>query len=532
MTTGRVNPQFRLEDQGIEGLGAVYYNLIEPDLVEVALKRGEGKLGRGGALLVTTGTFTGRSPKDKHIVKTPDVADNIWWENNAEMSPEAFDALHADMLEHMKGRDYFVQDLVGGADPAQSIHCRMVTELAWHSLFIRHMLRRPEREDLDDFVADYTVINCPTFKADPKKHGCRSETVIAMNFAKKLILIGNTEYAGENKKSIFSLLNYLLPERGIMPMHCSANHAPGNPVDTAVFFGLSGTGKTTLSADPARVLLGDDEHGWSDRGTFNFEGGCYAKTISLNPEAEPEIYATTEKFGTIIENMVFDEETKELDFEDDSLTANMRCAYPLEYISNASSTGLGGHPKNVIMLTCDAFGVLPPIARLTPAQAMYHFLSGFTAKVAGTERGVTEPQPTFSTCFGAPFMPRRPEVYGNLLREKIAQHGATCWLVNTGWTGGAYGTGSRMPIKATRNLLTAALDGSLGKVTFRKDPNFGFEVPVSVPGVPDLLLDPRRTWGDPAGYDKQAQKLVQMFADNFEQYDPFIDDDVKAVAIG
>ena len=532
MTTGRVNPQFRLEDQGIEGLGAVYYNLIESDLVEVALKREEGTLGRGGALLVTTGTFTGRSPKDKHIVKTADVADNIWWENNAAMEPEAFDQLHADMLEHMKGRDYFVQDLVGGADPAQSIHCRMITELAWHSLFIRHMLRRPDREDLNDYVADFTVINCPTFKADPAKHGCRSETVIAMNFAKKLILIGNTEYAGENKKSIFSLLNYLLPEKGIMPMHCSANHAPGNPVDTAVFFGLSGTGKTTLSADPDRILLGDDEHGWSDRGTFNFEGGCYAKTISLNPEAEPEIFATTEKFGTIIENMVYDEETKELDFEDDSLTANMRCAYPLEYISNASSTGLGGHPKNVIMLTCDAFGVLPPIARLTPAQAMYHFLSGFTAKVAGTERGVTEPQPTFSTCFGAPFMPRRPEVYGNLLREKIAQHGATCWLVNTGWTGGAYGTGSRMPIKATRNLLTAALDGSLGKVTFRKDPNFGFEVPVSVPGVPDLLLDPRRTWGDPAGYDKQAQKLVQMFADNFEQYDPFIDDDVKAVAIG
>ncbi|MGR3805259.1 phosphoenolpyruvate carboxykinase [Marinibacterium profundimaris] len=532
MTTGRVNPQFRLEDQGIEGLGAVYYNLIESDLVEVALKREEGTLGRGGALLVTTGTFTGRSPKDKHIVKTADVADNIWWENNAAMEPEAFDQLHADMLEHMKGRDYFVQDLVGGADPAQSIHCRMITELAWHSLFIRHMLRRPDREDLDSFVADYTVINCPTFKADPARHGCRSETVIAMNFAKKLILIGNTEYAGENKKSIFSLLNYLLPEKGIMPMHCSANHAPGNPVDTAVFFGLSGTGKTTLSADPARVLLGDDEHGWSDRGTFNFEGGCYAKTISLNPEAEPEIYATTEKFGTIIENMVFDPETKELDFEDDSLTANMRCAYPLEYISNASSTGLGGHPKNVIMLTCDAFGVLPPIARLTPAQAMYHFLSGFTAKVAGTERGVTEPQPTFSTCFGAPFMPRRPEVYGNLLREKIAQHGATCWLVNTGWTGGAYGTGSRMPIKATRALLTAALDGSLGKVTFRKDPNFGFEVPVSVPGVPDLLLDPRRTWGDPEGYDAQATKLVQMFADNFAQYDPFIDDDVKAVAIG
>ncbi|MEM8731424.1 MAG: phosphoenolpyruvate carboxykinase [Pseudomonadota bacterium] len=532
MTMGRVNPQFRLEDQGIEELGAVYYNLIESDLVEIALKRGEGTLGRGGTLLVTTGTFTGRSPKDKHIVKTPDVAEHIWWDNNAEMSPAGFDALHADMLEHMKGRDYFVQDLTAGADPAQAIDVRMITELGWHSLFIRHMLRRPDREDLDSFVADFTVINSPSFKADPARHGCRSETVIAMNFEKKLILIGGTEYAGENKKSVFSLLNYILPDRGIMPMHCSANHAPGNPVDTAIFFGLSGTGKTTLSADPARVLLGDDEHGWSNRGTFNFEGGCYAKTISLNPEAEPEIFATTEKFATVIENMVYDEETKELDFEDDSLTANMRCAYPLDYISNASTSGLGGHPKNLIMLTCDAFGVLPPIARLTPAQAMYHFLSGFTAKVAGTERGVTEPQPTFSTCFGAPFMPRRPEVYGNLLREKIAQHGATCWLVNTGWTGGAYGTGSRMPIKATRALLTAALDGTMGKVTFRKDANFGFEVPVAVPGVPDLLLDPRRTWGDPEGYDAQAEKLVQMFADNFDQYVPFIDDDVKAAAIG
>ncbi len=315
-------------------------------------------------------------------------------------------------------------------------------------------------------------------------------------------------------------------------MHCSANHAVGNPVDTAVFFGLSGTGKTTLSADPARVLIGDDEHGWSDRGTFNFEGGCYAKTISLSPEAEPEIFATTSKFGTVIENMVFDPQTFELDFEDDSLTANMRCAYPLHYISNASSSALGGHPKNIIMLTCDAFGVLPPIARLTPAQAMYHFLSGFTSKVAGTERGVTEPEPTFSTCFGAPFMPRRPEVYGNLLREKIAQHGATCWLVNTGWTGGAYGTGHRMPIKATRSLLTAALDGTLATAKFRKDPNFGFDVPSDVPGVPQVLLDPRRTWDDPASYDRQAAKLVQMFADNFEQYVPYIDDDVKACAIG
>jgi len=531
MTSGRVNPNFRLDDQGISGLGNVYYNYLEPALIQEALKRDEGTLGQGGAFLVTTGKFTGRSPKDKHVVKTPSVADSIWWENNAAMSPEGFDALHADMLEHMKGRDYFVQDLIGGSDPTVSINVRMVTELAWHNLFIRHLLRRPERAELDSFIADFTVINCPSFQANPEKHNCRSETVIAMNFDKKLILIGGTEYAGENKKSVFTLLNYLLPEKGIMPMHCSANHAVGNPVDTAVFFGLSGTGKTTLSADPQRVLIGDDEHGWSDRGTFNFEGGCYAKTINLNPEAEPEIFATTNKFGTVIENMVFDPETFELDFDDDSLTANMRCAYPLEYISNASDTALGGHPKNVIMLTCDAFGVLPPIARLTPAQAMYHFLSGFTSKVAGTERGVTEPEPTFSTCFGAPFMPRRPEAYGNLLREKIAKHGATCWLVNTGWTGGAYGTGSRMPIKATRALLTAALDGSLAEAKFRKDENFGFDVPVEVPGVDTALLDPRSTWDDPAAYDAQAAKLVQMFADNFEQYVPYIDEDVKAAAI-
>ena len=532
MTLGRVNPQFRLEDQGINGLGNVYYNYMEPALIQEALKRDEGTLGQGGTFLVTTGKFTGRSPKDKHIVKTASVAENIWWDNNAEMSETGFDALYQDMIAHMKGRDYFVQDLVGGADPTLAINVRMVTELAWHNLFIRHLLRRPERAALDGYIADFTVINCPSFQADPAKHGCRSETVIAMNFDRKLILIGGTEYAGENKKSVFTLLNYMLPEKGVMPMHCSANHAVGNPVDTAVFFGLSGTGKTTLSADPGRVLIGDDEHGWSDRGTFNFEGGCYAKTINLNPEAEPEIYATTQKFGTVIENMVFDPETFELDFDDDSLTANMRCAYPLEYISNASDTALGGHPKNIIMLTCDAFGVLPPIARLTPAQAMYHFLSGFTSKVAGTERGVTEPEPTFSTCFGAPFMPRRPEAYGNLLREKIAKHGATCWLVNTGWTGGAYGTGNRMPIKATRALLTAALDGTLADVKFRKDPNFGFDVPVEVAGVDSSLLDPRSTWADAEAYDAQAHKLVEMFAENFAQYVPHIDEDVKAAAIG
>ncbi|MBO9407938.1 phosphoenolpyruvate carboxykinase [Shimia sp. R10_1] len=532
MTFGRVNPQFRLQDQGIEGLGNVYYNFMEPALIEHALKRNEGTLGNGGTFLVSTGEFTGRSPKDKFTVRTPMTEDTIWWENNHEMASDAFDRLHADMLEHMKGRDYFVQDLTAGADPTHAINVRVVNELAWHNLFIRHLLRRPDRDALDQFVADYTIINCPSFKADPAKHGCRSETVIAVNIEKKMILIGNTEYAGENKKSVFGLLNYLLPEKGIMPMHCSANHAKDNPVDAAIFFGLSGTGKTTLSADPNRTLIGDDEHGWSDRGTFNFEGGCYAKTIGLNPEAEPEIYATTKMFGTVIENMVYDEETKELDFEDKSLTENMRCAYPLESIPNASDNGLGGHPKNVIMLTCDAFGILPPIARLTPAQAEYHFLSGFTAKMAGTERGLTEPTPAFSTCYGAPFMPRRPEAYGALLRQKIAEFGTTCWLVNTGWTGGAYGTGSRMPIKATRALLTAALDGSLNHVEFRKDANFGFEVPVSVPGVDDSLLDPRGTWADKDAYDAQAAKLVGMFADNFEQYLPYIDADVKAAAIG
>ncbi|QBY02302.1 phosphoenolpyruvate carboxykinase [Rhodophyticola sp. CCM32] len=531
MTIGYVNPAETLDQQGITGLDTVYYNLLEPALIQEALQRNEGILGQGGALLVTTGKHTGRSPNDKFVVRTPLVEDTIWWENNSPMDPKAFDQLHSDMLEHMKGGEYFVQDLYGGADPAHRLDVRLVTELAWHGLFIRHMLRRPDMEELARFVPEYTIINCPSFQADPKRHGCRSETVIALNFDRKLILIGGTAYAGENKKSVFTLLNYILPGKDVMAMHCSANHAIGKPEETAVFFGLSGTGKTTLSADPGRVLIGDDEHGWSDTGIFNFEGGCYAKTINLNPEAEPEIYATTSKFGTVIENMVHDPHSFALDFTDDSLTANMRCAYPLHYISNASEKALGGHPKNIIMLTCDAFGVLPPIARLTPAQAMYHFLSGFTSKVAGTERGVTEPEPTFSTCFGAPFMPRRPEAYGNLLRDKIAHHDATCWLVNTGWTGGAYGTGSRMPIRATRALLTAALDGSLQDATFRRDPNFGFDVPVSVDGVADLLLDPRRTWDRPDSYDRQAGRLVQMFVDNFAQYIPYIDDDVKAAAI-
>ena len=532
MNHGHVNPSHCLKHQGITGLGGVYYNLLEPALVEAALKRDEGTLGIGGAFLVSTGSHTGRSPKDKHVVRSPAVENTIWWENNAPMAPEPFDRLYADMIAHMAGRDYFVQDLYAGADPAHRLDVRVVSELAWHGLFIRHLLRRPGMAELQSFVPEFTIINCPGFKADPARHGCRSETVIALNFEKKLILIGNTAYAGENKKAVFTLLNYILPAKGVMPMHCSANHAHDEMEQTAVFFGLSGTGKTTLSADPSRTLIGDDEHGWSDTGVFNFEGGCYAKTINLSAEHEPEIYATTHKFATVVENMVFDPETLKLDFDDASLTANTRCAYPMSYISNASPSALGGNPKNVIMLTCDAFGVLPPIERLTPAQAMYHFLSGFTSKVAGTEQGVTEPQPTFSTCFGAPFMPRRPEVYGKLLQEKIARHGVTCWLVNTGWTGGAYGVGKRMPIKATRALLTAALDGSLAGVKFRKDPNFGFEVPVALPGVDAALLDPRQTWADGAAYDAQAKKLVTMFANNFAQYVPYIDADVKAAAIG
>ncbi|EEE35735.1 phosphoenolpyruvate carboxykinase (ATP) [Rhodobacteraceae bacterium KLH11] len=505
---------------------------MQPALVEAALERNEGEMGQGGALLVSTGEFTGRSPKDKFTVRNATTENDIWWENNAPMDPEPFDRLYEDMLAHMAGRDYFVQDLIAGADQRHSIKVRVINELAWHNLFIRYMLRRPDRDDLEDFVSDYTIINCPSFKANPERHGCNSETVIAVNIEKKLILIGNTEYAGENKKSVFGLMNFLLPEKGIMPMHGSANHSNGKPDESAVFFGLSGTGKTTLSADPNRTLLGDDEHGWTDRGIFNFEGGCYAKTINLSAEAEPEIYATCSMFGTVIENMVYDEDTRELDYQDTSLTENMRCAYPLDYIPNASQTGQAGHPKNVVMLTCDAFGVMPPIARLTPDQAMYHFLLGFTAKMAGTERGLTEPQPVFSTCFGAPFMPRRPEVYGKLLRDKIIQHGSTCWVVNSGWTGGSHGVGSRMPIRATRALLSAALDGSLDNVEYRKDPNFGFDVPVTAPGVAEVLLNPRRTWDDPEAYDRQAAKLVKMFADNFEQYLPYVGDDLKEVVVG
>ncbi|MEO1328731.1 MAG: phosphoenolpyruvate carboxykinase [Pseudomonadota bacterium] len=529
--TGIFSAAHPIESLGVTGLAGVSYNLNEPALVQAAVARGECELAKGGTVVALTGQHTGRSPKDKHVVRDATTADAIWWDNNAEMTPEAFETLRQDMLAHMGGREYFVQDLYAGADPAHRLNVRVVTELAWHSLFIRHLLRRPERSELETFAPEFTIVNCPSFNADPERHGCRSETVIAISFERKLILIGGTSYAGENKKSVFTLLNYILPERGVMPMHCSANHATGSPDEAAVFFGLSGTGKTTLSADPNRTLIGDDEHGWTDAGIFNFEGGCYAKTIKLSAKSEPEIYATTAMFGSVLENVVMDQDTREIDFDDARHTENTRVAYPLDYIPNASATGLAGVPKNIFMLTCDSFGVLPPIARLTPAQAMYHFLSGFTSKVAGTEKGVTEPQPTFSTCFGAPFMPRRPEVYGDLLRKKIAETGATCWLVNTGWTGGAYGTGSRMPIRVTRALLTAALNGSLNQVEFRRDPNFGFDVPVEVEGVSTPILNPRQTWDDGAAYDAQAAKLVAMFADNFAQYASHVDDAVREIAL-
>jgi phosphoenolpyruvate carboxykinase (ATP) len=525
--SGTTNPSLTLETLGLRNLRHVHYNLGEAELCEEAVRREEAVLTAHGALRALTGQHTGRSAKDKYVVSDATTENQIWWDNNQAMSPEHFDRLLADFSAHAGGMDLFVQDLVGGAEAAHALPCRIVTEYAWHSLFIRNLLIRPDRSQLVHFVPELTIIDLPSFKADPERHGCRSETVIAVDLARGIVLIGGTSYAGEMKKSVFTVLNYLLPERGVMPMHCSANQGPDG--DTAVFFGLSGTGKTTLSADPARTLIGDDEHGWSDEGVFNFEGGCYAKTIKLSEESEPEIYSTTRRFGTVLENVVLDE-NRVPDFDDGSLTENTRCAYPLHFIANASATGRAGQPANIVMLTADAFGVLPPIAKLTPAQAMYHFLSGYTAKVAGTEKGVTEPEATFSTCFGAPFMPRHPSVYGNLLRELIARHNVDCWLVNTGWTGGAYGTGHRMPIKATRTLLSAALDGSLSHAEFRTDPNFGILVPVSVPGVDSGILDPRSTWADKQAYDAQAGRLVDMFVSNFAKFETHVESDVLGAA--
>ncbi|WP_068311434.1 phosphoenolpyruvate carboxykinase [Polycladidibacter hongkongensis] len=506
-------------------LKALYRNLSPAQLYEYSIQRGESKIADGGALVAYTGEHTGRSPKDKFVVKDARTENAVWWDNSGAMTPQQFNLLLEDMRTHAKGMELFSQDLFGGADTGSRLATRVYTELAWHSLFIRNLLLRPTSAELADFAADMTILDLPSFKADPARHGCRSETVIACDFSRKIVLIAGTAYAGEMKKSVFTMLNFLLPEANTMPMHCSAN--TGSQGDTAVFFGLSGTGKTTLSADPNRILIGDDEHGWGENGIFNFEGGCYAKTINLSEKAEPEIYATTQRFGTILENVVLDEQRKP-DFNDNSLTENTRCAYPINYIPNASASGRASHPKNIIMLTADAFGVLPPIAKLTANQAMYHFLSGYTAKVAGTERGVTEPQATFSTCFGAPFMPRHPSVYGGLLKKLIEAHEVDCWLVNTGWTGGAYGTGNRMPIGDTRALLSAALSGELKQSDFRRDENFGFEVPVTVAGVDAKLLDPRSTWAEPSAYDAQAAKLVNMFAENFAYYAAYVDADVCA----
>ncbi|WP_309084234.1 phosphoenolpyruvate carboxykinase [Chelativorans sp.] len=521
--TGSRNPAKGSETGGLRTAGTVYFNLNEAQLYEEAIRRREARLTAHGALVAETGPHTGRSPKDKFIVRDAETEQAIWWENNKPMGREQFDSLYHDFQKHAERLDLFVQDLIGGADPDNALPVRVITEYAWHSLFIRNLLIRPARADLQSFAPKMTIIDLPSFRADPARHGCRSETVIAIDFSRMAVLIGGTAYAGEMKKSVFTALNHILPARGVMPMHGSAN--AGSNGDVAVFFGLSGTGKTTLSADPRRTLIGDDEHGWGPHGIFNFEGGCYAKTIRLSEEAEPEIFSTTRRFGTVLENVVLDENGVP-DFNDGSLTENTRCAYPLHFIPNASETGRAGQPKNIIMLTADAFGVMPPIARLTPAQAMYHFLSGYTAKVAGTERGVVEPEATFSTCFGAPFMPRHPSVYGNLLRDLIAKHNVDCWLVNTGWTGGAYGTGRRMPIAVTRTLLSAALDGSLSQAEFRVDRNFGFEVPVAVAGVDAAILNPRSTWADKKAYDAQAERLVGMFIQNFERFQAYVEPDV------
>jgi len=507
-------------------------NLTAAGYYELAVRRGEGEIAAEGPLVVKTGEHTGRSAQDKFTVRHPEIDAKIWWDNSKPITPEQFDALHRDMLDHAAGKELCAQDLKGGTDKDHSIAVRVFTELAWHSLFIQHLLVRPDME-ARGFVTgkapDFTIVDLPSFEANPERHGCRSKTVIAVDFVKRMVLIGGTSYAGEMKKSVFTILNFLLPEKGVMPMHCSVN--VGDAEDSAIFFGLSGTGKTTLSADPNRVLIGDDEHGWSENGLFNFEGGCYAKMIRLSPEAEPEIYATTKRFGTVLENVVMDPKTKALDLDDASLAENSRGAYPIHYIPNASDTGRAPHPKNIIMLTADAFGVLPPIAKLTPEQAMYHFLSGFTAKVAGTEKGLgKEPQPTFSTCFGAPFMPRHPSEYGKLLGELIEKHGVNCWLVNTGWTGGPYGEGSRMPIKATRALLAAALDGSLSAAPMREDKTFGFEAPTKVSGVDDRILNPRETWRDPKAYDEQAAKLAKMFVENFAKFESYVSDGVKKAA--
>jgi phosphoenolpyruvate carboxykinase (ATP) len=516
-----------LDYLGIRNINNAYWNLTTPSLYEQIIRRREGVIAHLGPVIMRTGAFTGRSPNDKFIVKEPSSANEIsWGDVNVPFSEENFEKVYLRILAYLQGNDIFIQDCYAGADLNFRIGVRVITEYAWHNLFARNMfIRLRSLEDYKKFKPDFTVINLPKFHAVPELDGTHSEAFVLVHYAKKLVLIGGTSYAGEIKKSVFSILNYILPHKKVLSMHCSANQSKNG--DVTLFFGLSGTGKTTLSADSTRALIGDDEHGWSSDGIFNFEGGCYAKVIRLSQEAEPDIYKTTRKFGTILENVVFDTHWRIPDLNDDTFTENTRAAYPITHIDNIVPDGMGGHPKNIIFLTADAFGVLPPISKLTPDQAMYHFLSGYTAKVAGTERGITEPQATFSTCFGAPFMPLNPNVYAKILGEKIKRRKVNTWLVNTGWTGGPYGVGERMSIKFTRALLNGALDGKLDNVSYKKDPVFGLEYPTECEFVPSEILNPRNTWKDKSAYDEQAKKLAKLFIDNFKTYENDVSDDVK-----
>ena len=514
-----------LEREGIRS-DRVRWNLSAAVLYEESVRRQEGQIVAAGPLACRTGQHTGRSPNDKFIVREPSSdAEIAWGTVNRPMEPAHFDALHQDLVGSLSGKDLFVLDCFAGADPAYRLPVRIINEFAWHNLFCRNLFI-DDPAAADAAAPQFTIIDSPSFKADPKRHGSNSDVMIALNFAKKLVLVAGSSYAGEMKKSIFSVLNFILPLQNVLSMHCSANI--GKAGDTALFFGLSGTGKTTLSSDPDRMLIGDDEHGWSDRGVFNFEGGCYAKTIRLSEEAEPQIFATTRRFGTVLENVVVDEHTRELNLDDDRYTENTRAAYPISFIDNAVLSGQGGHPQHVVMLTADAFGVLPPISRLTSDAAMYHFLSGYTAKVAGTEKGVTEPKATFSTCFGAPFLPLQPSRYARMLGEKLARHHARVWLVNTGWTGGAYGVGTRMKIAHTRAMIRAALSGALDHVTYEKDPVFNLDIPTSCPDVPSGVLKPRSTWASGAAYDEQAAKLARMFVENFQMFEQGVTAEVLA----
>ena len=519
-----------LEGTGVRAGQRVLRNLPATVLMQHAILRGEGKLSIDGALIVHTGTPTGRSVEDKFVVDEPETTADVWWGPiNQRLAPDKFNTLKGRVQAYLQGQELFVQDLYAGADPARRVRVRLVTTGAWQALFARNIFIHPRREDLPDFKPDYVILHAPHFHAQPAIDGVHSYTSITLSLAQKMIVIAGTQYAGEIKKSIFTVMNWLLPPQGVLPMHCSANIGPAG--DVALFFGLSGTGKTTLSSDPLRPLIGDDEHGWGPDGVFNVEGGCYAKVINLSQEAEPEIWAATHHFGTVLENVVADELGR-LDLTDKRYTENTRACYPAQYIPNAVPSLRGGQPRNVVMLTADAFGVLPPIARLSPAQAMYHFLSGYTAKVAGTEKGLgAEPQATFSTCFGAPFLPRRPEVYGRMLADLIARHNVDCWLVNTGWSGGAYGVGSRMSIRHTRALLRAALDGSLARVEFHREPFFGLMIPANVPDVPSEVLDPRQSWADKAAYDATARDLVSRFEANFAAFVDYVGEDVRAVAL-